>query len=389
MNILRKDWIKPPGETAFAFSQLLFFALLLVLTLPTFANDKYYPGKIVDIGTHRLYINCIGSGSPTVLIDSGIGGFSLEWHTVQNEIAKYNRVCAYDRAGYGFSETGPMPRTTDKISSELHTLIQKSGEQGPFLMVGHSFGGYNIRYFARQYPELVAGFVLVDASHPGQFDTLEFKRSSFKPKPITKNNIKIRKIRPVIAANFPQPVKQQAFMLMQSPKSKSTFLNEMDYMEVSAHKLNAQVHERFNFPITVITRGKRVWPKNQLGDQRESRWFQLQAELTSISTQARQVFAMNSGHVVHIDEPMLVASEIMTTLDAVQRHQYERSIIEEYGVEMVQNMTAMHPAMNLRLQDTSFNHQFQSAHEYLNGFMNANFNMQYSKIDNLHWVLNQ
>lgn len=381
--------MRPPGETSFALSHLLFFALLLTLTLPTFAKDKYYPGQLVDVGTHKLHIHCVGSGAPTVLIDSGIGGFSLEWHTVQNEVGKYNRVCAYDRAGYGYSQIGPMPRTSDKISNELYTLLEKSGEQGPFLMVGHSFGGYNIRYFARQYPELVAGFVLVDASHPSQFDTLEFKRTGYKPKPVKKHNIQIRMIRPVIAPNFPQEVKQQAFVLMQSPKAKTTLLNEMDYMEVSAHKLNAQMHERFNFPITVITRGKRVWPQNELGDQREERWFKLQAELTNISTQARHVFAMNSGHVVHIDEPMLVASEIMTTVDAVEKYQYEREIIEEYGIEMVQNMTAMHPAMSLRLQDSSLTQQLHSAHQNLNGFMDANFDTQYSKTDDLHWVLTQ
>jgi pimeloyl-ACP methyl ester carboxylesterase len=121
------------------------------------------PGKLVDVGGYRLHIQCVGTGSPAVVLEAGLGGMSLDWNLVQNEMGQTTQVCAYDRAGMGWSDPGPQPRTPSQIARELHTLLANAGIAGPYVLVGHSVGGKNVRMFARQHPKQVAGMVLVDA----------------------------------------------------------------------------------------------------------------------------------------------------------------------------------------------------------------------------------
>ena len=123
------------------------------------------PGRLVDVGGHRLHLHCSGQGSPTVVLDTGLGMPSASWVLVQPVVAQWTRVCAYDRAGYGFSDLGPTPRTSQRIVEELHALLDRAGEPAPYVLAGHSFGGFTIRLFASRYPSQVAGLVLIDASH--------------------------------------------------------------------------------------------------------------------------------------------------------------------------------------------------------------------------------
>jgi pimeloyl-ACP methyl ester carboxylesterase len=120
------------------------------------------PGQLVDVGGYKLHIYCAGAGSPTVVLDAVGGGSSAQWALVQPEIAATTRVCAYDRAGFGWSELGPEPRDAHQQVRELHTLLANAEVAGPYMLVGHSYGGRVARVYAAQYPDEVVGLVLVD-----------------------------------------------------------------------------------------------------------------------------------------------------------------------------------------------------------------------------------
>jgi pimeloyl-ACP methyl ester carboxylesterase len=140
------------------------------------------PGEMVDVRGHSLHINCVGQGGPTVVLDAGSGGFSAQWVRVQREVSATTRVCAYDRAGMGWSEMGPDPRDARQITGELHTLLSKAGIEGPYVLVGHSFGGMYMQTYAARYPEEVAGVALVDSStDPDQFSQRSEARDSYEP----------------------------------------------------------------------------------------------------------------------------------------------------------------------------------------------------------------
>jgi pimeloyl-ACP methyl ester carboxylesterase len=123
------------------------------------------PGKVVDIGGFRLHLHCTGEGSPTIVLDAALGASSLSWSLVQPALAKVSRVCSYDRAGFGWSDPGPMPRTADRIAGELRTLLERAGVPPPFVFVGHSFGGFVGLIFARRFSAETTGLVLVDPAH--------------------------------------------------------------------------------------------------------------------------------------------------------------------------------------------------------------------------------
>lgn len=124
------------------------------------------PDQLVDVGGYKLHIQCVGEGSPTVILEAAWGASSANWAWVQPAVGQATRVCAYDRAGMGWSERGPAPRDAHQIATELHTLLTKGGLEGPYVLVGHSLGGQHVRMYADLYPAEVVGMVLVDATHP-------------------------------------------------------------------------------------------------------------------------------------------------------------------------------------------------------------------------------
>src|SRR5688572_9722843 len=124
------------------------------------------PGRLIDLGGWRVHLHCTGDvrpSQPTVILEAGSGDFSVDWSLVQPDVARFARVCSYDRAGAGWSDLGPRPRTMHQLVSELHTLLEKAGERPPYVLVGHSFGGWLVRLYRTMYPADVAGMVLVEA----------------------------------------------------------------------------------------------------------------------------------------------------------------------------------------------------------------------------------
>jgi pimeloyl-ACP methyl ester carboxylesterase len=131
-------------------------------------RDSRYgmPGRLVDIGGFRLHLNCSGAGAPAVVMDAALGGSSISWSLVQPAVAATTLACSYDRAGFGWSEAGPMPRTAGRAADELRELLERAGVPPPFVLVGHSFGGLVMRILAARHRGDVAGLVLADPAHP-------------------------------------------------------------------------------------------------------------------------------------------------------------------------------------------------------------------------------
>jgi pimeloyl-ACP methyl ester carboxylesterase len=278
------------------------------------APKSSIPGRLVDIGGYRLHIYCVGEGVPSIVFDSGVGGFSLEWSRVQNVLARRTRVCSYDRAGYGWSDLGPLPRTSERITRELHTLLERAGVAGPYIIAGHSFGGYNAQLFARNYPDQTAGLVLIDSSHPEQIERLP------GPEPGT-----IKRVRPgsnsyVVSWYFPHPnfPDENALMaqrIMQSWQHKMTWREEMMVFSVSAEQVKAS-SPMPEVPVLVLTRGRSFWPGYSNGDETERVWMELQDELSQLGANPVHLIAERSGHVIHLDQPGIVITAMQTMLNA-------------------------------------------------------------------------
>ncbi len=127
------------------------------------------PGKLIDVGGYRMHLHVLGEGGPTVVLDSALAGSSLSWSKIQPEVARFTKVVSYDRAGFGWSDRGPHPRTLHHMTLELYELLSNADVEGPFVLVGHSYGGWIAQLLASRRPALVAGLVLVDTPHPREW----------------------------------------------------------------------------------------------------------------------------------------------------------------------------------------------------------------------------
>ena len=162
------------GLAAVLVLVILLVSIGTVYQITTSAQDReiYAPqGALVQVNGNAMHLYCMGEGSPTVILEAGVGGNTLLWAYIQPAIAEVTRVCAYDRAGYGWSEVSSSERTTPNMAEELHTLLTQAGIEPPYILAGHSFGSLVVRTYASLYPDEVGGLVLIDAAHPNQFSS--------------------------------------------------------------------------------------------------------------------------------------------------------------------------------------------------------------------------
>jgi pimeloyl-ACP methyl ester carboxylesterase len=164
-----RRWVLYP---VFALLVLMAIGGMAEAVMELGAHPAPMTGQLVDVGDHRLRIDCTGVGSPTVVLESGLGESSFYWARISAAVATTTRVCVYDRAGRGWSESAPKPQDGLAIAADLHTLLSKSGNAGPYVLVGHSSGGVYTRIFAAKYPDEVVGMVLLDAQPPDPFTSL-------------------------------------------------------------------------------------------------------------------------------------------------------------------------------------------------------------------------
>ena len=298
-------------------------ALLLVLMLVGFiyepiaeaadAKANPAPGQLVDVGGYRLHINCTGTGSPTVVIESGWGEMSASWGWVQPEVAKTTRVCTYDRAGMGWSEASPQPRTAREFALELHTLLAKANEPGPYVLVGHSLGGYTMQVYAHDYPAEVSGLVLIDSQDLPASDGATYNPAP-KPGGISLPSLMariglVRLLAGPLGSIKDLPLKeQQAYRALSvTPRSAQTFLDEGRGMSEGGTQARA-VTTLGALPLIVLSRG----------EDQDAKHTAAQADLLQLSTDSQQLFADQSGHSIMIDQPEAAVEAILQMVNQVR-----------------------------------------------------------------------
>lgn len=295
-------------------AMLVYVSVVNPLMASPNTSKASFPGRLIDVGGHRLHILCEGEGIPAIILDSGTGGFSLEWAKVQKVLARRTRVCSYDRAGYGWSDMGPLPRTSGRITSELHTLLEKAGEKGPYILAGHSFGGYTAQLFASNYPGETAGLVLIDSSHPEQIERFPRRKQVVaertRPESHTYQIFKL-----LLHPDFPDENVLTAHRIIQRWHHKQTWREEMKVFHMSAKQV-LESRPVPAVPTTVLTRGRRAWSNDTHGDEMERVWMELQGELSKLGANPVHLIAERSGHMIHLEQPGIVISAMQTMLDA-------------------------------------------------------------------------
>ena len=308
------------------------------------------PGRLIDVGGYKLHLRCTGEGSPVVVFDAGLGSHSLYWRKVEPEVAAITTACSFDRAGYGFSDLGPEPRTTETIAGELNTLLRKANVRGPLVLVGWSFGGFTARYYAHRYPDQVAGVVFVDSGHEDQFirfvpaliaqigspgwrSRLERavramggpeKAHTLVETTVTrlawlKSRLGIARWSSRHAAkkgfweSYPDDTWRVARFCELQHGHHLAILKEQQALEQSEEQMR-KMRSLGSVPLVVIARGANLEgaqqrpgaPPNEL----ERIWRDMQSDLLSLSTNSRLVVALGSDHLVPHREPALIAQVV-------------------------------------------------------------------------------
>jgi len=307
-------------------------------------DSRRFPqeGKSIALGPEfpevSLSLNCQGTGSPAVVLDSGLGVPAVGWDLVLPESAKFTRVCSYDRAGYGWSSPGPTPRTSSEIVKELHALLTAAGEKGPYVLVAHSFGGYNVRVYTKEYPSEVAGMVLVDTSHEDQVNVMPGS---------------MRKAMNEMSAQLEQQKKLASLLIFfgiarvtagedTGGQLSKEFMEKIKYLQLQAKFIDASTSEMASFsksaaevraagnlgdrPLVVLTAGKPAEEKDlpKGVSVEEMREFQktwqndLQVREAHLSTRGKQIIVPDSTHMIPLERPDTVVSAVREVCDAVR-----------------------------------------------------------------------
>ena len=277
-------------------------------------RDAEVPGRLFDVGGHRLHLLCEGRGGPTVLLEAGLPGSSLAWKSVTPEIRAFASVCTYDRAGYAWSESSASPRTSGNIVRELRALLRSAGVEPPFVVVGHSFGGLIVQLFAGRYPNEVAGMVLVDSSHPDQVHrTIEVDTMNTLGRGLRILGVLgIPRFLFRIPAGNPDSrndsVRRMEDDLMRTTRSLRATASELMEMRESLREVGAHRPRLGAKPLVVLTEGRR----------RADSWYDLQENLTTLSRVGEWQIAERSGHFIHHDQPEIVVDAIRRTVESVR-----------------------------------------------------------------------
>jgi len=318
---------------------------IVVDAIGAFAASPAPPGKLVDLGGHKLHVYCTGHGAPTVVVESGLGDFSGDWTLVQTRVSLFTRICTYDRGGYAWSDTGPKPRTFAQLNLELHDALTKLGERGPFILVGHSYGGPVVRNFAKVYPDSVVGMVLVDAAHEGLRvgigggKTIRLgdgaKGTAIPPpheeisdadKPTVRAEDVPEELKNLDPAYHVLPAEAQAMhrWAQRLPGVYDAENSETQWSDeyFAKWRASSQAGVLGTIPLIVLSRAEGGYkdgdsdiPAAQLEKERKEG----QAKLVLLSSDGEQVI-VHSGHNMNLEAPAEVRGAIHEVVDAVRLH---------------------------------------------------------------------
>lgn len=300
------------------------------------AREKYPPpGKLVDVGGRKMHIDCRGTGSPTVVFESGLGtGGAIDWTLVHDEIASFTRACAYDRAGIMWSDAKDTQQRASAVADDLHALLKGAGITGPLVLVGHSIGGPYTRTYVGKYGEQVAGLVMVDASHPDQVARLG-KAVKVDAHPgqagwimHTATALSWTGIVRFAMANAGQgklPKDAAARMAAYASKSVHGATSELDGFDRTMDDARA-VRSFGNRPVIVLTAMAPFKPaelkglslKASDGARFKQEWKALNAEQAALSTRGRQQVVGDAGHYIQIDRPDVVIAAVREVVGEVR-----------------------------------------------------------------------
>jgi len=286
------------------------------------------PGKLVDVGGGlRLHINCTGAGNPTVILEAGPNDSSVVWQLAQPEISKFTRVCSYDRAGFGWSDAPNEPRSSLNIAQELERLLTRAAVPGPYVLVGHDFGTLDLRVFAAQHRQEVAGMVFVDSVHPDMHHRPPFNVAARS----TLSNIFYRVIPWTVPLGVPRLLGwcRNNFTFRTQPAAWARLVPEASaqYCRLQSWRaeegqvtdedgsLAATTGPFGDMPLIVLSHDPQV---NDFGGffspsdlvKAERAWMEMQGELRTLSSKSKWIVAKGSPHWIQIHRPELVAAEV-------------------------------------------------------------------------------
>jgi pimeloyl-ACP methyl ester carboxylesterase len=257
------------------------------------------PGEMVEVGGHELHIHCAGRGSPAVVLEAASGATSAQWVRVQQRVSETTRVCAYDRAGMGWSEGGPEPRDADRIAAELRALLDGAGVGGPYVLAGHSYGGLYAQAYAARYPGEVAGVALVESSHPGQFERLPEARESYEQTrrlfAVAPWLARIGVVRLFNLSPAPPelPERQRAQLDALAPSTRQVIATADEFRATPRSTAQARgLRGLGGNPLAVVSAGTQ--PRD---------WLELQDELAALSTDSSRRVVDGATHVSVLYDP--------------------------------------------------------------------------------------